>query len=293
MKCIQRTYIPGSQWVYFKIYTGKINSDELLLRHIAPTIRILTKNKNIKKWFFIRYSDPDYHIRLRILANDIYSINNIIYCFYKKLMYCQTNGLIWKVQLDTYYRELERYGKELIEEAESIFHTDSKCILSILKALGKNQQYRWMISFKLVDSLLTDFSLDLNSKQQIMDSLDNDFKKEFGFHTYNMKQLNAKYREYRKIIETILENTSNDSLFLKLYPPIKERSKNMSIVVKELHMKIEKADTITSLHSLLKSYNHMMLNRLFCDKNRMHELVIYNFMNRYYKSLIAKRTYKE
>ena len=37
----------------------------------------------------------------------------------------------------------------------------------------------------------------------------------------------------------------------------------------------------------------MMLNRLFCDKNRMHELVIYNFMNRYYKSLIAKRTYKE
>lgn len=67
----------------------------------------------------------------------------------------------------------------------------------------------------------------------------------------------------------------------------------MSIVVKELHMKIEKADTITSLHSLLKSYIHMMLNRLFCDKNRMHELVIYNFMNRYYKSLIAKRTYKE
>ncbi|WP_212133675.1 thiopeptide-type bacteriocin biosynthesis protein [Bacteroides xylanisolvens] len=293
MKHSQRTYIPGSQWIYFKIYTGKVEADKLLLEYITPTINILTKNKNIEKWFFIRYSDPDFHIRLRILASNMHSVNYIIYCFYKRLMHCQVNGIIWKVQLDTYNRELERYGQELIEEAESIFYLDSKCVLSILKILGQDQQFRWMISFKLVEALLTDFCLDLTTKQQIMGSLDNEFKKEFGFHDHNMKQLNTKYRNNRKIIETILENTINDTLFRKLYIPIKNRSKSMSFIVNKLHLKIENSHKTVDYHSLLKSYIHMMLNRLFNDKNRMHELVIYNFMNRYYKSLIAKKIYNK
>jgi hypothetical protein len=35
----------------------------------------------------------------------------------------------------------------------------------------------------------------------------------------------------------------------------------------------------------------MMLNRLFRSKNRLHELVLYDFMNRYYKSELAKEKY--
>lgn len=292
MEHVRRVYMPGSQWVYFKLYTGKIMSDELLLKHILPVIRSLIKYTHIDKWYYVRYSDPDYHLRLRVLAVDESSVNNIIKMFYKEIVSCHANGLVWKVQLDTYNRELERYGKNLIEEAESVFCADSICIVSILKQIGRNEQLRWMISFKLIDSLLTDFLLDVYSKQQILESLNNDYKKEFGFNDFNMKQLNTKYRTYRKIIENVIENRVNDILFSKLYRLIKNKSRCNSFFVKTIYEKRNNNDSNVSINSLLKSHIHMMLNRLFCDKNRMYEMVIYNFMNKYYKSLIAKEIYK-
>lgn len=35
----------------------------------------------------------------------------------------------------------------------------------------------------------------------------------------------------------------------------------------------------------------MTMNRLFKSKNRLHELVIYNFLFRYYKAEIGKNKY--
>jgi hypothetical protein len=43
-----------------------------------------------------------------------------------------------------------------------------------------------------------------------------------------------------------------------------------------------------SFTELLASYIHMMLNRIMTDQPRMHELVIYDFLARYYKSMIAR-----
>jgi hypothetical protein len=42
------------------------------------------------------------------------------------------------------------------------------------------------------------------------------------------------------------------------------------------------------IDTLLLSYIHMMMNRLFMAKNRMHELIIYDFIRRYYTSENAK-----
>lgn len=47
------------------------------------------------------------------------------------------------------------------------------------------------------------------------------------------------------------------------------------------------------MESLLSSYTHMSLNRLFISKNRIYELVLYDFLRRYYTSEIAKRKYTE
>ena len=46
-----------------------------------------------------------------------------------------------------------------------------------------------------------------------------------------------------------------------------------------------------SIDSLLASYIHMMMNRLFKSKNRLHELVLYEFLYRYYKGEQAKEKY--
>lgn len=289
MKQTQRTFIPGSQWVYFKLYMGTNTADKVLSQEISHIIKVLKKDQLIDKWFFIRYSDPDFHIRIRILVKDELYIGRIINIFYNELDQLVKKSLIWKIQLDTYNRELERYGNELIGIAESFFFHDSECVLSIIKRI-KNDTQRWMIALKMIDSLLTDFSFDLLSKQKVMGQVSDSFKTEFGFNQFNSKQLNAKYRDNKKIIESILNNTIENNDFKSLYLPIKKRSKSLMLLTEELKSEL-KTNVNINLNNLILSYIHMMLNRLFQSKNRVHELLIYDFMKRYYTSEMAKNKY--
>ncbi|MBD8348362.1 thiopeptide-type bacteriocin biosynthesis protein [Dysgonomonas sp. HGC4] len=285
MKLVQRTFIPGSRWIYFKLYVGNNTADKVLSHHITYIINNIKKKKIIDKWFFVRYSDSDFHIRIRILLKDEAYIGEVINLFYKRLRSLVQSNLIWKMQLDTYNRELERYSNKLIEVAESIFFHDSECTLSIIKKL-ENEDHRWMISLKMIDSLLTDFSFDITSKLEIMEQVSNSFKIEFGFNQYNCKQLNTKYRENKRNIENVFNDTIKENSFRALYIPIYKRSKKLIPLVKEFNDNFP-----TNKNDLILSYIHMMLNRLFHSKNRLHELVLYDFMKRYYTSEKAKSKY--
>jgi len=265
-----------------------------LLKDISFLIHTFNKKKLIEKWFFLRYSDTDFHLRIRILVKEEESISEVLSLFHKRLGRLIKERIVWNIQIDTYSRELERYGGELIEEAESIFCIDSNCIVSILKKLRyQNENYRWMIALKLIDSLLSNFTLDLASKQAIMQELSLAFKKEFNFNEYNSKQFNTKYREHKATVEKVLKETIEDDFFKTLYPVILRKSRKMKPVVLLLKTKMERNKTLITLPSLLGSYIHMMLNRLFRSKNRIHELVLYDFMNRYYKSEVAKMKYEK
>jgi thiopeptide-type bacteriocin biosynthesis protein len=289
MKRAERTFIPGSKWVYLKLYIGTKTADHILTQYISSIINVLYKMKLIEKWFFIRYSDGDFHLRIRILLKEDIAINGVLSLFYKKINPMVKNRLVWKIQLDTYNRELERYGNEMIEEAETIFSLDSDCIVAIIKKLRyKDENYRWMIALKMIDSLLSDFSLELDAKQDLMQELSLSFKKEFNFHEHNSKQFNTKYREHKITVEKVLKEEIENEDFKILYPIISKKSKRMRPIVLRIKTIMRKKQKNVTLYSLLGSYIHMMLNRLFRSKNRMHELVLYDFMNRYYKSEIAK-----
>lgn len=45
----------------------------------------------------------------------------------------------------------------------------------------------------------------------------------------------------------------------------------------------DKTDTV-ALDNLLFSITHMTVNRWFRANNRLHELVVYDFLNKYYES---------
>lgn len=290
MKSIKRTFIPGSEWLYIKLYMGNNTADKILSTHILYIITQLTQKNLIKKWFFIRYVDTDFHIRLRFLRQDESSINDILMLLYKHLSPLINDNLIWRVQLDTYNRELERYGNELIELSETIFYYDSNCILSIIKNLqDKSDNYRWMIALKMIDYLLSDFSYDIKSKKEIIEGVSNSFKNEFGFNQYNSKQFNSKYRENRKNIEMALSGDVTDIIFEKMCIPIEKKSKKIMLIVPDFEKEVKRLGIIKN--DLILSYIHMILNRLFKSKNRIYELVIYDFMRRYYESEIARNRY--
>jgi thiopeptide-type bacteriocin biosynthesis protein len=287
MNTIQRLFIPGNEWVYFKIYTGVKTADWIIINKMIPVIKQLEKDMLIKKFFFIRYNDPNFHIRFRFLLRDNSNFGNIVLAISQPLKPLVDKHLIWKVQMDTYQRELERYNPYLIEDTESLFHIDSIYIIKIIRLLHtfSDDKYRWMISLVLIDRILSDFKFTLMQKKDIMTLLSDSFKKEFGFNQFNAKQFNEKYRKNKIIIESILNKNIVDENYIKIEKLVNQRSINMSSIIHSMK-EIAELNKI-NIGDYIGSYMHMTMNRLFRANNRQYELLIYDFMKRYYCSKIA------
>ena len=279
-----RTFIPGSEWVYFKIYTGTKTADAILKNELYGYVKALINNSIIDKWFFIRYNDPDFHIRLRLQLKDTRDFSSVFKRFYETFLPLVDADLVWKIQCDTYQREMERYGANTITTVEKFFFIDSELIIELLNHLNEENpdQQRWELALALIDSFLTAFSFDLTQRKEMLQTMAENYKKEFGYtHHDAKKQLDNKYRASRKEIETAMlcENTIET---------IKIRKQAILPIADHL-LAMEKSGKLqVPLKSLLTSMIHMTLNRWFRTKNRLYELVIYDFMSRFYTSEIAK-----
>lgn len=289
---LQRTFIPGSEWLYFKIYTGTNTADNILRTEIASIVDTLKQRNLIDKWFFIRYSDPNFHLRIRIHFKELNRIGEALVLFQNYLKPVVNDYLISNIQMDTYNREIERYDASFINDSETLFYYDSECTLKLIKQFSelRNENYRWQIALVMIDSLLSDFLYTTEHKFNLLNDLSLSFKKEFGFNEFNSKQFNYKYRENKSIIESILGRKENSTIS-NLIDILDEKSSANKVVVTAILDKINTSSK--SLDDLLSSYIHMMLNRLFRSRNRTHELILYDFMKRYYESSIAKSKYSK
>ena len=100
----QRTYICGSEWLYFKIYSGPKTIEYILIYEIYPLLLTLLQKHKIDKFFFIRYTDTNYHIRLRLHFENTDYIGGVLVDFNKILNDYVASHLISSVIIDTYNR---------------------------------------------------------------------------------------------------------------------------------------------------------------------------------------------
>ncbi|MBK9035332.1 MAG: lantibiotic dehydratase [Myxococcales bacterium] len=61
-----RRFAPGSRWLYAKLYGGVTTADRVLREAVAPVVRAALASGAARRWFFIRYADPQPHLRLRL-----------------------------------------------------------------------------------------------------------------------------------------------------------------------------------------------------------------------------------
>jgi len=283
-----RIFIPGGEWAYFKLYTGRKTADAMLKNEMIGYVREMLKNNIIDKWFFIRYADPDFHIRLRLHLKETRNFTCIFNRFFEYFQPIVNADLVWNIQCDTYKREIERYGPNTISLVEKLFFIDSEFVIKMLCQLNEENpdHQRWKLALILIDSFLSAFSFDLTQREELLSSLSESFKMEFGFTRHNVKkQLSDKYRNFRNDIDNTMlwENDTSETINI-----IKSR-KQAIVQVAEKITKMEKSGELhVPLKTLLTSIIHMTMNRWFRTKNRLHEMVIYEFLSRYYTSEIAK-----
>ncbi|AWV99519.1 lantibiotic dehydratase [Arcticibacterium luteifluviistationis] len=259
---------PYSNWLYIKVYCPLASVDSILSNEIANALKEAFDKNLIDKWFFIRYRDPDFHLRVRFHLNDIEQYQELI-----KLLnhYISNQTDIWKVELGSYEPEYKRFAAIGIEAAESIFHFESSSYLNFLACTeaDSREDIRWLYALKYIDDLMSFFEYSLSEKLNFISFVRNGFAEEFGLNQEKKKLIDKLYRENKQKI--------NETLSQKSY--IKPE------VTLDLHCK--KEDSFNK--STLAGLTHMCINRIMNTQPRLHEFVIYDFLLRSYKSILAQQ----
>ena len=134
-EAVDRKFFAGSEWLSYKIYTGTKTADTLLSELIYPLAEQFVAEGLIDRYFFIRYTDPQHHIRVRFHFADPQHSAQVIRALQESLAPLVAAKTVSAVVNDTYNRELERYGHNSIEAVEAYFHADSVAILQFLRVM--------------------------------------------------------------------------------------------------------------------------------------------------------------
>ena len=289
MKTVRRKFTPGSEWLFLKIYLSTNNSEKILENVIIPLVKTMKSKKYIDKWFFIKYQDPDYHLRVRLHLVSLSNIGIILRTFNSHLNKYVKCSIISKLVLDTYCREIERYKPELMAFAEDLFYIDSEMsckIFKIIKDHNSQELERLLIGVKIVDSYLSLFGFELNFKREFALYSDHMYKKEFHFTSLKNSGIDEMYRRIMPQLTSFLihQEIIDDNNYNDTIDGVLSEFKERSFV---LITKLNKEQRALIDYGVLGSYIHMSLNRLFKSNNRMYEMLVYNYITRIYTSRIA------
>lgn len=277
-----RSFDLGSEWLYVKLYMGVQPADDLLKTVIGPFIEQLKAQNQIELFFFIRYADPDTHLRLRFYSRRPQFYRSVLEQLYQLLAPYRQSGVIYRVQTDTYEREIERYGDNTIGDSEQLFDADSQAILDYLKD-EISLHDRWLFALQSCDALLNNFGLSIQAKVGLLQQLQRQFLAEHRADKTLRKQLNDRYRNDRAVIDQLLSGGSSEELNPNA-AYLQTRSRQLRAIVGRIKASLQNTRHQPAESQLIASYLHMSLNRLFVSQQRTHELVIYHFLTRYYES---------
>ncbi|AKD55848.1 lantibiotic dehydratase [Spirosoma radiotolerans] len=276
---LTRHFAPGSQWVYLKLYAGCAYLDELLLESLPDFLTDLAQRQLIQSWFFIRYLDPQNHLRIRFLATEAQdrSLLDAVSAWANQLM--TTDSRVMQVQFDTYQREIERFGSTTIEICENWFWYDSRAVLNLLVLLnGQPDWQRLRVGCLFVHQLLIAWQYDPISQCHLVETWRDSFLREFRVDKSFQTDVNSLFRDHK---HALVKPSPNEQILIGLLTDYHAQAATF-------HKNLQTADA-QSPERLLSSITHLFLNRLFIDSQRKNELIVYCFLSKLIKQWLNTR----
>ncbi|HEX2832460.1 MAG TPA: lantibiotic dehydratase [Thermoanaerobaculia bacterium] len=296
---IQRSFLPGSEWLFVKLYLGASTADSVLREIVGPIAREALASTAADSWFFLRYSDPHGHLRVRFHGAPRRLLKEVAPMLEALAAPLLSDGRLWRMQFDTYDREVERYGgAHAIGLTERLFHVDSEAVLSIIDLLegDAGAAVRWHLAICGIDLLLDDLGFDAMVKRTILRQVRDSFFREFGGVKSLRLQLDAKRRAESRALETLrdplLEPTCAPAGELGTGLAIlRNRSKRNAPIIAELRQAEQAGKLTVPIQQMAPSLVHMHVNRLIRTSPRAHELVLYDLLEGLHTSIAARLAY--
>lgn len=289
---VSRPRAPGSSCQYLKLYCGHATLDNVLTEAVRPLISSDAVRAELDSWFYIRYADPGWHLRLRLFTkNDAFSatVMSTALTSFSRLV---EEGVAWRLQVDTYEPEIERYGGAVaIGACEEAFSVDSEACLTLIEMLTDEERLasRWLVCLGSWHALLDDFGFDLPTKLAIAQGGLASFTRQFKADKLLARNIGDRFRIERATVEAFLNSdTRGDATLDAVTGVVRGRSEKMRPLAGSLRDVLMAPGATTSVNDVASSLLHMNANRLLRSNHAQHELVMYDFLARVYESQLAR-----
>lgn len=260
---------PGTDWLFAKLYCPRAFEDDLLTGPVAEFCQQALAGGLADDWFFIRYADPDPHLRLRFRGDPGRLTRRLLPHLCAWVNGLLSEGLCTRLSFDTYEREVERFGgSEGIIAAEAVFGADSRAVLEMLRLSQRNLLELDMTSLAVVsiDDLLA--ALGLSEAERLVWYRERVASRSTASDDYRRRQ-----QSLRRLLgdaEAVRSESGGDAL--------------MRILARRAEALAEpggRLDTLAAAkrlsqpkHALLRSYVHLHCNRLLAGDRAGEEQVL-------------------
>jgi thiopeptide-type bacteriocin biosynthesis protein len=252
-----RLHIPGGEWLFAKIYCPGVLEEDLLLDGLSELAQEVVRTGMARDWFFVRYADPDPHLRVRFRGNPADLSGGVLPALSGLVMRLIADGFSSRLVLDTYEREVERYGGEAsLSRIEDLFVADSQAVIGLLEVVrGPNPPLdRTALAMLSVDNLLGSLGLSTLEREQW-----------YRDRVATRQETSAVYRQRKAEMLAMLRDPYNaigegiGSLVLELLNDRRKAIIPIGIALREL---ANRGDLSQSLDRVYDSLVHMHCNRL-------------------------------
>ena len=130
----ERLRLPGSDWLYLKLYGPPPFEDQVIAGPLRTFGEFAVNAGIADGWYFLRYSDPDPHLRVRFHGEARALLGPLMAQLCDWASELVADGVRTRFAFDTYEREVERYGgDEGMRVAEAVFTADSPVVAEMLR----------------------------------------------------------------------------------------------------------------------------------------------------------------
>lgn len=255
------------RWTYAKLYCPEAAADAVLRTVVAP---LVLEHPNVP-WFYLRYDDPGFHLRLRFRDPGIRTELEA------RADSCTRTS---RVEFATYEPELERYGGEAaMPVVESMFHRDSEAALAIALEYGAHSAARWQLTLRGMASAFTLLVPELEARCRLIEATIDRYAADFGLTGAAGRVLGQRYREYNPAIRAALDEPTETLKFG--CAALARRDRYWSELIAEL--------PAAPRERLAVSLAHVHANRVLATDQRLHEAFLCKFLARETRTALTMR----
>ncbi|HEY6172975.1 MAG TPA: thiopeptide-type bacteriocin biosynthesis protein [Kofleriaceae bacterium] len=222
-------------------------------------------------WFFLRYDDLGFHLRLRFRDPGIRA---------ELEARADRSTRTSRIEFATYEPEFERYGGEAaMPVVEKMFHRDSEAALAISLQYDAHSDARWQLALRGMASAFALVIPELEARCRVIETAIDRYAADFGLIGAAGRLLGQRYRECKPAIRAALYEPPEALNFG--CAALAQRDRYWSELVGEL--------PVVPRERLAVSLAHVHANRMLATDQRLHEALLCKFLARESRTALTMR----